>query len=46
MPDVVQQHYDQGLVVIASSAAELDAFQRSEAERWGKVIRDANIEAQ
>ena len=46
MPDVVQQHYDQGLVVIASSAAELDAFQRSEAERWGKVIRDAKIEAQ
>ena len=46
MPDVIQQHYDQGLVVIASSAAELDAFQRSEAERWGKVIREANIEAQ
>ena len=45
-PDVIQQHYDQGLVVIASSAAELDRFQRSETERWGKVIRDANIEAQ
>ena len=46
MQDVIQQHYDQGLVVIASSAEELDRFQRSEAERWGTVIRDAKIEAQ
>lgn len=46
MSDVRDQHYDQGLVVIASSAAELDSFQRSEAERWGAVIREAKIEAQ
>ena len=44
--DVRDQHFDQGLVVIGSSVAELDAFQRSEAERWGKVIQDAKIEAQ
>lgn len=46
MPDVQQQHFDQGLVVIASSAAELEAFQRAETERWGRVIKDAQIEAQ
>ena len=46
MKDVRDQHFEQGLVVIASSAAELDAFQRSEAARWGKIIREANIEAQ
>lgn len=46
MPDVQQQHFDQGLAVIASSAAVLDAFQHAETERWGKVVRDAKIEAQ
>ncbi len=46
MPETIQQLHDQGLVTIGSSAAELDAFQRSEHERWGKVIRDAKIEAQ
>lgn len=46
MPETVQQLHEQGLVTIGSSAAELEAFQRSEYERWGKVIREANIEAQ
>lgn len=46
MPETIQQLHDQGLVTIGSSAAELDAFQRSEHERWGKVIREANIVAQ
>lgn len=45
-PDVQQLHFEQGLVVIGSSAGELDAFQRSEAERWSTVVRDAKIEAQ
>ena len=44
--DVQQQHFEQGLVAIASTPAELDAFQRSELERWGKAVRDAGIEAQ
>ncbi len=46
MPDVREKLYEQGLVGIGSTAAELDIFQRSELERWGKVIRDAKIEAQ
>ena len=46
MPDMQQQHFEQGLVVIASTAAELAAFQRYETERWGKVVREAKIEAQ
>ena len=46
MTEVQQQHFDQGLTVIGSSATEFDAFQRSEAERWAKVIQDAKIEAQ
>ena len=46
MTDVQRQHFAQGLVIIGSTAAELDAFQHSETERWGKVVREAKIEAQ
>jgi tripartite-type tricarboxylate transporter receptor subunit TctC len=43
MKDVIAQMEAAGLTVIGSTAAELHAFQRSEAERWGKVIKAANI---
>ena len=43
MPDVRELLLAQGLNVIGSSAAELAAFQTSESERWGKVIKAANI---
>jgi len=43
MPDVRELLLAQGLNVIGSSAAELAAFQKSEFERWGKVIKAANI---
>ena len=43
MPDVRELLLAQGLNVIGSSAAELAAFQASESERWGKVIKAANI---
>ena len=46
MSDVQKQHFEQGLVVIASTAAELDAFQHSEYERWSRVVHEAKIEAQ
>lgn len=46
LSEVASQLGDQGLVVLGSSAAELDQFQRAEMERWGKVIREAKIEAQ
>jgi len=43
MPDVKQLMIDQGLVSIGSSAAELTAFQKAETERWGKVVKAADI---
>ena len=33
---------EQGLVTLGSSAAELAAFQKAEAEHWGKVIKAAD----
>jgi len=44
MPDVLAKLDEQGLNVIGSTAAELDAYQKSESERWGKVIKDAKVE--
>ncbi len=44
MPDVLAKLDEQGLNVIGSTVAELDAYQKSESERWGKVIKDAKIE--
>ncbi len=46
MADVREQLLAQGLNSIASSAAELAAFQKSEQVRWGKVIKSANIVAE
>ena len=43
MLDVREQMTAQGLVVIGSSGPELSTFQKSEAERWGKVIKAAGI---
>lgn len=44
MPDVLAKLAEQGLTVIGSTAAELDAFQKAESARWAKVIKDAKIE--
>ena len=44
MPDVLAKLDEQGLVVIGSSVAGLEAYQKSESERWGKVIKDAKIQ--
>jgi tripartite-type tricarboxylate transporter receptor subunit TctC len=43
MPDVLAKLDEQGLNVIGSSVAELEAYQKAESERWGKVIKDAKI---
>lgn len=43
LPDVRELLLAQGFNVIGSGAAELAAFQKSESERWGKVIKAANI---
>lgn len=44
MPDVLAKLDEQGLNVIGSSVAEIEAYQKAEYERWGKVIKDAKIE--
>src|SRR5262249_33757617 len=44
MPDVLAKLDEQGLNVIGSTVAELDAYQKAESERWAKVIKDAKIE--
>jgi tripartite-type tricarboxylate transporter receptor subunit TctC len=43
LPDVRETLIKQGLIPTTSSAAELAALVRSDLERWGKVISDANI---
>src|SRR5262249_382729 len=32
-----------GIMAVASTAAELDAFIRSEQQRWGSVVKDSGI---
>lgn len=46
MDDVREQLSAQGLNNLAGSAATLAAFQKSEQERWSKVIKAANITAE
>jgi tripartite-type tricarboxylate transporter receptor subunit TctC len=43
LPDVGRRITDLGADVIASSPQEFAAYIRSEVERWGKVIKAANI---
>ena len=45
-PDVRDQLVGMGLEVVGSSPAEFAAYVRSESEKWGKVIRDANVKAE
>jgi tripartite-type tricarboxylate transporter receptor subunit TctC len=39
-PAVAQKLTEAGIIAVSSTSAELDAYVRSETERWGKVIRD------
>jgi len=39
-PAVAKMLDEAGIIAISSTPAELDAYVRSETERWGKVIRD------
>ena len=43
MPDVAEKMKSQGLVVATQSPDEFDALIRSEAERYGKILRDAGV---
>jgi tripartite-type tricarboxylate transporter receptor subunit TctC len=42
-PDVAQRLIDLGAVPVGSSPQELAAFQNAEQDKWGKVIKRANI---
>ncbi|WP_431282550.1 tripartite tricarboxylate transporter substrate-binding protein [Humitalea sp. 24SJ18S-53] len=44
-PEVKSRIEEQGCDVVASSSAECGRFLAAEIERWGKVIRDADIRA-
>ena len=44
-PDLQQRFAELSLSVTPSSPEELDALIKSEAARWGEVIRRANIRA-
>jgi tripartite-type tricarboxylate transporter receptor subunit TctC len=43
LPDVAEKMKAQGLVVATQSPDEFDAMIRSEAERYGKILRDAGV---
>ncbi|MGE5525426.1 MAG: tripartite tricarboxylate transporter substrate-binding protein, partial [Rhodospirillaceae bacterium] len=42
-PDITERFNLDGAVPVGSTPKEFDAFLRSEMQKWGKVIRDANI---
>jgi tripartite-type tricarboxylate transporter receptor subunit TctC len=43
--DVAQRVRDQGFTLVADTPEEAQAFMSSEVERWGKLVREANIKA-
>jgi tripartite-type tricarboxylate transporter receptor subunit TctC len=45
LPDVAEKMKSQGLVVATQSPDEFDAMIKSEAERYGKILRDAGVGA-
>lgn len=44
-PDMMQKVRDQGFEVVASTPENAQNFIAAEVERWGKLVRDANIKA-
>ena len=44
-PDMMQKVRDQGFEVVASTPDNAQNFIAAEVERWGKLVRDANINA-
>jgi tripartite-type tricarboxylate transporter receptor subunit TctC len=45
MPDVAQAMRNQGLIVVTQAPDQFDAMIKSEAERYGKILRDAGVGA-
>ena len=46
LPKVKQQLFDAGAEIVRISTADFGAFQASELEKWGKVVRQAGIKAE
>lgn len=44
MPDVVEKLESLGAEVVATSAAEFDAYLKAEIDKWGKVARGAKVQ--
>jgi tripartite-type tricarboxylate transporter receptor subunit TctC len=42
-PDVAQRVREQGFTLVADAPEEAEAFMAAEVERWGKLVRDANV---
>jgi tripartite-type tricarboxylate transporter receptor subunit TctC len=45
MPDVKERLESLGFVPVANTPQEFDQRLKTEMEKWGKVVRDANIRA-
>jgi tripartite-type tricarboxylate transporter receptor subunit TctC len=43
LPDVQKRLIDSGSDIIGNSPEQADQFLRSELEKWGKVVRAANV---
>jgi tripartite-type tricarboxylate transporter receptor subunit TctC len=44
-PDMAEKVREQGFDVVANTPAEAQSFMAAEVERWGKLVREANIKA-
>ena len=44
-PTVKERLQQMGVVITASSPSDLDRFVKQEVDKWGKVVRDNNIQA-
>ena len=42
-PDVAQRVQDMGFTLVADAPDEAQAFMTAEVERWGKLVREANV---
>ena len=45
-PDVARKLMDFGADIVASSPAQFSTFLRAEVTKWGKVVRDANLQSE
>ena len=45
-PEMQKKLADQGARPVGSTPAETAAFMKAESEKWGKVIKDANIQGE